>query len=250
MLVNFQLLKKALPYLNVFAIALSIVKLMIYYNAFGINILQYLELSESIILCFESVIRLLFFLILLSLASIFFMHIFGDINSGNAQKVISIDGFWKRFLFFFWHNKYLVITYVYFSWLFTPYFLFIILILYLLSEIQFISQKRYNEDFPTTYYNLILWSIYFIAFEFYFTFKEISSVKYHQRYERTMIKIDTPKEEESRIVTNSEILFVGKTKEFYFLYDTTKQSALIIPSDKVLRVDLKNKYNWFWDYPK
>jgi hypothetical protein len=46
------------------------------------------------------------------------------------------------------------------------------------------------------------------------------------------------------------IAYIGKTKDYYYLYDKKKGNAVIIPSDKVERVDLKNKYYWFWQYPR
>lgn len=250
MLVDFQILRKLFPYLNFVAIGLSIGKLMIYYSAFGVNILQYLDLSESIVLCFEDIVHFFLFLSALLVASILFLHSLGDYNTENVDKAVIVENFWKRLIAYVWHNKLLIAFYLYCGWLFNPYFLLVIPLLYLLFEAGYKLKNRYKTDLNSTYHNVILWIVLFIAFDYSYLLREINATKYFGRYEGTILQVDTPKEEESRIVTNSEILFVGKTKEFYFLYDTTKQSALIIPSDKVLRVELKNKYKWFLEYPK
>lgn len=250
MLIDPIILRKLFPYLNFVAIGLSIVKLMIYYGAFGVNILQYLDLSESIVLCFEDIVHFFLFLSALLVASILFLHNIGDFNTENVEKAVVIESFWKRLMAYFWHNKLLVIFNIYCGWLFNPYFLLVIPLLYLLFEAKYKLKIRYHTDLNSTYHNVILWIVLFVAFDYSYLLREINATKYYGRYEGTILTIDTPKEEESHIAANSEILFVGKTKEFYYLYDTKKGNALIIPSDKVTRIELKNKYNWFWQYPK
>lgn len=250
MLIDPAILRKLFPYLNFAAIGLGMIKLMFYYSAFGVNIIQYLDFSESLILCFESIIHLFLFLIVIFISSVLFLHKIGDFNSGNSDNIISNQNFWKRLAAYFGHNIWLIGVCIFLSWLLNPYFLLVIPLLYLLSETRYVLKHRYNTDLNSTYHNLILWGIFFVAFEYSFLLREVNATKYYARYEGTILTIDTQKEEESRIVSDSVILFVGKTKEFYYMYDKKKGSALIIPSDKVLEVDLKNKYRWFGEYPK
>jgi len=250
MLIDFQILRKLFPYLNFVAIGLSIVKLMIYYGAFGVNILQYLDFSESIVLCFEDIVHFFLFLSVLLIASILFLHNIGDFNTENANQAVVVENFWKRLIAYFWHNKGLVAIYLYCGWLFNPYFLLVIPLLYLLFEADYKLKTRYNTDLNSTYHNVILWIVLFVAVDYSYLLREINATKYYGRYDGTILRVDTPKGEESYITSNSDILLVGKTKGFYYLYDTKKENALIIPSDKVLRVELKNRYKWFWEYPK
>lgn len=249
MLVDFQILKRLFPYLNFVAIGLSVTKIIIFYKAFGIDIMQYVDISEALGLYFGDIFYFIAFVFLIILSSLFFLHEVGDENSRFSDKVMEQKKFDKRLLTYLQYNWMKIAMNIYLAYLLSPLFILLTIILYLLSEARFKLQNRYNVDLHSTYHNIILWGTIYIWFTFSMLHKEIVTVR-NGKYQGTSVTIELPEGGSQNIVSDSSSLFLGRTKTHLYFYDKKKETALIIPSDKVLRVELKNKYRWFWEYPK
>lgn len=96
----------------------------------------------------------------------------------------------------------------------------------------------------------MLWGAVYVGFIFTILHKDIVAVRDYGKYHGSIIQVEKPEGGIQNIVADSSCLFLGRTRTHLYLYEKKKENALIIPSNKVLRVELKNKYHWFWEYPK
>lgn len=108
-------------------------------------------------------------------------------------------------------------------------------------QTKFVIKKYYNSDLDATYINIIALLVASVGFEYGELNRQINQVD-DGKYRGTILNI----KDKEPIVADSTMIFVGKTKEYYYLFDKKKENALIIPSGEVDRVDLKNedKKNW------
>jgi len=96
----------------------------------------------------------------------------------------------------------------------------------------------------------LFWGVIFIALDYSLLQKEIVAVRDFNKYHATTLQLNKQEGEESHIIPDSTIVFLGKTKNYFYLYDKKKEAAVIVSSGEVLKVELKNKYRWVWEYPK
>jgi hypothetical protein len=248
MLVDPTILRKMFPYLNYLAVGLGIAKLIVYYRAFGIDIVQYLELSEVLILFFNDILMFFVFLAIISIFAIFGGHSVADEQREVIENVLTHQNKWRRFLEYLKGNYAFVLFVLAVSGSQTNrYFIVALVVHYFAYELNFVLRKRYNTELSATYFNVGWFVLIFVLMGFRRLETEIRLAKEGGRYNGTTLQLS---KEESITTTDSTIAYIGKTKDYYYLYDKKKGNAVIIPSDKVERVDLKNKYYWFWQYPR
>lgn len=97
MLIDPTILRKLFPYLNYLAVMLGIAKLTAYYGSFGIDIVQFLDLSEALILFFNDILIFLVFLAVLGVFAIFGGHSAGDAQREILESVMTHQNRWRRF---------------------------------------------------------------------------------------------------------------------------------------------------------
>lgn len=249
MLIDFSKLKPILPHIGGLAVFLGITKLVWFYNAFGISIVQYIDISEALILFFEDILWFLLFITVPFLLSfIFFGHSIADSHSTMIDNVTSQSNFWGRLFQF--SKYYIVIIFFTILGIITgkgyEFPVFLLIVMFFLYEMRFKLKKRYNVDFDSTYHNLLWWFLINIYFGYGQLQREIKEVRETNRFENSSIIL----KEKDPIPIDSATLFLGHTKDYFFLYDTKSESAIILSSGEVLKVKLKNKrkVRTLWDF--
>lgn len=160
MLIDFEKLKPLLPYFNLLAIFLGIAKLILYYEAFGIHIVQYIDLSEALVLFFEDILLFIFFVFLpFVVVTILVGHKLADIGTSVSNTAIQQSGFLKRLLTFMLYNSpfILFILIGISKGKIELLFIVIVAVTYILLELDVLLKKRYGKDLDVTYRNLIFW---------------------------------------------------------------------------------------------
>ncbi len=249
MLINFEKLKPLLPYINVLALGLGITKLVLFYREFGINIVQYIDFSEALILFLEDI---LWFILAIFIPFIISMLLFGhkmaEFYTSINKVIVEQPNYWKRLWTFSKYNAGFIIPIIigFFTGINLGLLILVVTVTYFLLEIKFTLSKRYGIDFDSTYHNLIYW----IALVMYFGFgrlqNQISQVRNTNMYEHSKLYMN----EGEPILIDRTTIYLGKSKDYFYLYDKKRESAVIIPSSEVSRVDLRNtkkgKLNLFY----
>jgi len=152
MLVDFQILKKLFPYLNYLAIGMAIAKLVIYYKAFGIDIVQYLELSEALVLFFNDLLMFFALAAIMIIIAILGGHNIADKQGEAIEKVLSNPNKWKRLSAYCKENFYTTLLLLIFSFN-NPFFIVLPFAHYLSYEANFVLRKRYGTPLNYTHFN-------------------------------------------------------------------------------------------------
>ena len=246
MLIDIAILRKIFPYLNYLAVGLGITKLVVYYKSFGIDIVQYLEFSESLILFFNDLIMFFILMVILVVVAIFGGHKPADKQSEIVERVLSHENGFKRFWEYLKENYFTILLMINFS-RFNGYFIIFPFVHYISYEANFVLRKRYGTELDSTYFNVFWYIFVFTLMDYSFMQNEIKAVKANTKYTGTTMQL---KGAETVSTTDSTLVFVGKTKNYFYLYDKKKETAVIIPSSEVIKVNLKNNYNWPWQHPR
>ncbi len=246
-MINVEIIKRLFPFLNLLVIGLTVTKLILFYRYFGISIVQYIDISEAFILLFEDV---LFYVATFLLTFIFTLllvgHPIASIGSESTEKIASEQNLPKRiWLIFMWVLPIiaLIMLSIYNGRPNIPLIIAVFVIL-IVFQTRFVLKTYYNSDLAATYTLIIGLIITTIVFEYNELKKQVMEI-ISGKYTGTTLHI---KDKES-MVTDSTLIYVGKAKDYYFLYDKKKENAVIISSGEVDRVDLKNNYRWFMEYP-
>jgi hypothetical protein len=248
MLIDTNKVKSLLPHMGGLVVVLGIAKLILFYCFFGINIVQYLELSESVILFFEDILFYFFALFLPLLTIILFVgHPIGQLNSEVAKRIELENNFIKRtwiFLKFYYPLTFFIALSIYSG---KPNFALIVITLtiFILWQTRFVLKKYYNSGLEPTYSNIIVLIVVSIGFGYSEMKNQVKEIA-HGKYKGTILHI----KDKEKLVADTDMVYIGKTKDYYYLYDSTKQNAVIIPSDEVSKVELKNNSRGWWTLPE
>jgi len=228
----------------------SCIRLITYYHYWHIPIIDYLSTSEILFSFIQPA------LVILGLASIYFGGtmllaglgiLFVNLNiikpkKGTKESTSNTNN--KKF------NRWEKIV-------FTLYILFLILIV----AYFFIKGIWYDFNIvPVVLFHVLLWAMAIIMISKISNQKEktatmssffwgtlitvISASFFYGRYQMNSTSLHSipyilSLEDSSRIETNNRLIYLGKTNNYYFLYDSSASQSIIIPSDKVKEVRIK-----------
>ena len=213
-MIDFDKLKRLFPLLNLFIVGLGLAKIVFYYKQFDINIIQYLELTESIILFFDDILKLFISWFLpFVILNIFIGHKAGTENEIVYKEILGVESFWKRLLLFLKTNLLFIISIIISTLLGNLYtfLLIIILTLYILTELKHTIRKYYNATLDSTYHNLVIMCVLLIINVYDRVITEVEQVKNH-RYNKTTVYF----KDKTSIRDEKQIIFLGKTHNFVF----------------------------------
>ena len=236
-MIDFDKLKRLFPLLNLLVIGLGLAKIVYYYKQFEINIIQYLELTESIILFFDDILKLFIFWFLpFIILNIFIGHKIGNENAIVYEKISGTESFWKRLLLFLKANLLFIISLIISTLLGKLYtfLLIIVLALYILTELKHTIRKYYNITLDSTYHNLIIMSIILTVNVYDRVITEVEQVRNH-KYNKTTVYF----KDKTSVKDEKQIIFLGKTHNFIFFYDTVNKESRIHPVSEIDKIVLK-----------
>ncbi len=251
-MINFfkkEQLIEILKYSPAFLIFVGCIKLIIFYNLFGIRIIDYLDLTEVLISFFDNLINYLLTTIVPMLAMLTF---FGKKIGEESQKsftqnselnfVERIKSDFKEFyiliiltlvllIFQLVTNKWnyqLLCTLISYPGIYV--------IIFITREVRISYIKQYRYTIPATYINIFMMAYLFITLIIQNTFKEATEIKDEHKYFGTEIYF-----EKDTIKCDSNITYVGQTKNFLFVYDIQKHKSLVFPKTKLQKLILVQK---------
>lgn len=252
-----EILLKYWPIWSVALVFFGAEYLVFYYSEFNIDILQFIEWSE-IIQSFLSMIVILVFFGLLGTIQIFIIQRNEDRERENDAYIKSTNE--KRFLLrlklyfigysiFFWLLignyllKLLGLIFSFFkdksSWL-GPLITYAIAMLVLITFNE-ISLKIRNLNSSPFYKKYITYT--FILAAAFITIAYFSSSQAKSVIEKKPYNAIIQTKNDGNIVSNDSTIYIGKVKNFIFLYTSTSKSTTILPIDEVKRITIKVNKN-------
>lgn len=208
--------------IGIFLLIGSFIKLFIYYKLFGIYIYEFLDIQEALTLFINNCIAFLaFFLSLLILVYI------STFLTSNFIYIVPLI-FTIFSILFFLLNKRIFLYEIFFQNLFI--------------WGLFICFKRFEErlsilfDNSQTSNNFLLLNllVMFIITSVLNAWNEYYKVKYKFHYNLTTIEF-----EDETFISSTDCFYIGKTKDFVFIYDKISNSSIIKPASKIKRIVFK-----------
>ncbi|HEU5292484.1 MAG TPA: hypothetical protein VFU05_17675 [Cyclobacteriaceae bacterium] len=256
-------LKKWAPFATIGIVILSFLNLHFFYSGFGIQIYNYLDVSEiifSLTAFFASLFSLLYFVV--------FLYLFIRQKSKNESEQDTVETENKALLYFRNHKlRYLRFLHKLFDGL-TPYillttilvalfslylagsfpqsellkssmeyefhsFLFIILLSGYITLLSIWIGKRTSVDKKDGY--LFISALLINTLLFLMIRNSKSSELIMAGHPKYSVEMTT---NHKRYSTNDSLVFIGNTKNYYFLYNRKSKESFIIPSNSILETKM------------
>lgn len=249
----FLKINQFISYIGTFVIFLSTLKLVSFYNSFGISIISYLEFSELLISFFEVIVVCIFILLVLMIHDFLFSR-----ESKHEKQKLKINALLneKKVLKILWlyikilRYPLLLSSIVYLLFLFCNksnlqylsatlkfIFSFYILTITLLILKFEIDRKLLNHKFRRFSKQFILLTLVFLGFT-------ITIVLYseHQtnliRKAKSNFGVEITFDTDNKFVSDSFSYYIGKTRNFIFIYDEKNKTADVYPMSRIKKIKL------------
>jgi len=246
---------KYLPYLGSFIIFLGVERLIVFYQAFNINIIHFLEFSE-IVTSFLDILTFIILVVALSILQVFFFQDNPDSKENKEKadlraKLFEENNFWKRiklywklfgsvllgglvgvlliqFIFSFKHPanlwSYLSSAILYFA-------IFLIAILIVESEVK---HRKVKSNMGTIIFiRLVFFFIFITGFLISITRDEINSIKDSKKYRKVIVTLN----DGIRMMSDSNNYYIGKTQNFIFFYHEKSKTTNVYPMTRVTEIE-------------
>jgi hypothetical protein len=239
-------------------IGLSALKQVVYYRHFGLNISEYLEISELLVGFFDDI----FTFILCSIIGGFIEFVRTSRNELDEMQsleneiniaknfFVRLYKHFKLYSFGFWSIVFLGLLDLLILVLHDEHshqvlqLFFFTLVLMILTFVWTEAKLKLRKVFEIKVASKIdavikLTSTFLICFIF-FTHLEIEAVQISKKYIDTEVYF-TINNKEFKYKSDSTFYYIGKTKDFVFFYDELKEHTEIIPFNYVNRLIIKRK---------
>lgn len=253
MLFDTKKLKEIIPYISSLLILLGFLKLNYFYAHFNINISNYIDLTECLILFFPHLIKYLF--ILFGINILFYLITSPEEDIENYQKVEEIIDNNKlkiRLKKFFFLNFWIFMQVISLTILGTiSYFLngksaYIIITAALLLFTVLLSNfillefsRKYKlankKKFDPTYNNFIIILVLIVCNSIHGTYHEIKSIENHKG-DSVCFKYNS-----SLIQSEDNVIFVGQTRNFIFMYNNLTSETSVYPKDRLDELTIRKQ---------
>jgi hypothetical protein len=248
-------LRKLLPYAGPFLIFLGVLRLIIYYNAFGVKIVNFLDLTEIITSFLDIVVSTIMMLgaqVILTLFSE--TKEFSEYKDKIVEYAKKEPSFFKRLLLYFKAILWQVIVVFAFAvagdWLWTfmdsdheptyivsiSFFIIFSLFVVLVYEIE---RRHAEAKSSARRRQFIFLTIMFLAFTVAVVLQgwtESRTLKRKNGYAEVVIELD----QATTIYCNKNYYYIGKTNNYVFLYSEASRSTDVIKMDRVKKITFKN----------
>ena len=234
-------------------IFLGILRLSLFYQFFGVNIIYYLEFSEILTSFLDYIVFTLSVLLFAIFA--FFLYMNEDILEEKlaAETKIQLEPFLlKRFLLFLKKNSGFIYLFLFTLLLFGSvalvipgyykdllyilgYYLVIIIFSFLVGEIF-----RKNESLPYAMQVsiiCILLCFLSISITIFWTYSEVESI----RRKKTNYGVILQLTNDQIMVSDSNNYYIGKTQNYVFFHHEIKQQTDIIPINRIKELNISTE---------
>lgn len=238
---NKNSLLQFLPYAGALLIVLGVIKHMIYYSAFGVNILNYLETGEIITSFLGDIIHII---VMLVVGRVFAEFIIKEqdysVNICSDDNLLIRCAKYLNFAKWYFLCVFILASILcYLLWKNTEIFIMMIKLIAVLFISTFIiiilqGEHRYykknsSRKFPR--YTIFLPTILFAIIGP--TIREIERVKYDKLNTAIIVQIDS-----DTLISTPSYYYIGKTNKYIFFYDDSLGVAEIFPMERVKKIKL------------
>lgn len=248
-----QMIKKdtlllLIPYIGSIFIFFGFIKLLYFYYLFGINISEYLELTEIITLFFKDILFFSALILIITLVSFisFNKNFSNEKNSFDYNENNTI----KRLKNYFKGNPIIPLTLLLMgfrhlnlakgvdSWPFERIILVMWGVNLLLIIVHELNRKYYllHGKFPNQIYPIMgmIFSV-FTVFVLRSAYDEFETIKEKKSTFGSTVQLS-----DNTIISDSTYYFIGKTKDYIFFHNQRKRQTDIFPVSEVKKIQLKN----------
>ena len=239
-------LLKILKYFPGFLIFLGSLKLIIFFNAFNIRIVEYLDFSEVLISFFDSVI---FYSAIVIIPAFIFLSFWGKaIGEHNTQTYNSLaqltfkqrlsKSYGEDKFFFICGLLYTVSIFFFGNWnehklALLLMFPGVYIIFFILQEIRIAYQKQYNYSIPITYFNVFVFLTLLTIYIIQDALNDVYEIKVKKKYLGSEIQMN-----DQIIKSDSTVSYVGQTKNYIFFYNLKKNESIVYPKSQLRSIKL------------
>ena len=245
-----------LPYVGSFIIFLGVARLIFFYSAFGVSIVNFLDFSE-IITSFLDIIVIAVFIFAYSFLQGFILRNKESYDEKDElrKQILSEGNFLKRIwlhmklcnelfisglffiaAFFAWHFFNKDITYSSILWIACLY-LCIFGLLVLMTEISRIHHHSNSTIHYRRFIAMLFYTVLLIGLVIYFAHKQVTSIKEDKSTYGVSIILDN----DQTIVSDSTNYYVGKTVNYLFFHHEKENTTDVIPMTRVKQITYKRK---------
>ena len=242
-------LKELIKYIPAYLIFLGAIRLVFYYKAFNINVVEYLEFSEFLLSIFSFFIIIIFCVLI---PGLFYIGLFG--RSVGKYNNVDLDlkkkqTFPQRLIIFLkslnlWTALLMLSFFLYLLFKKEPFYTHLIFIFYpiftilnfLYTEIRISYYNRHQTDISPTYHNLGLIVTLIILLTLNDTYLNVYKVKHQYKFHKTTICLD-----DRVLISDSSNTYIGKTMNYIYFYNLKNETPTIFPISKVKSINLVEK---------
>jgi hypothetical protein len=251
--IHIDRLKTIVPYAGPFLIFLGVLKLTIYYRAFNVQIMSFLDLSEVLTAFLDDLL-----LLTLAIGSVILFDLATTTKSELDSSRVLHDtfsfepNFFKRLRIYLKRmagflvpiNLVLILAVIlqlfrpnpdfyYLIWtLLTPDILALCMLL--LLEYKRRHYVLYKKPLDPSSYNLTLFLVVILVMLIFKAESDIHSVKVGKKYLNSSFVLDS-------LTINSDSLhyYIGNTKDYLFFFDEQKNQSVVLPMNRIKRLTFK-----------
>lgn len=242
-------------YVGPFIIFLGMIRLMCFYNAFGISITNYLDFSEVITSFFDILAFIVVGFVATSLNYFLTMNKEGiDLANKNRRELLEEKSTWriwvlyvkylKSLLFlsitiivgcFIGHHFFIEVTY------FNIFVISLILFAIIIFLIMSIEIERKHSHFESSihrrrFISVVLYSFLLIGAVSYYSLYQALCIKKYKSTIGTIVILDNDKS----IISDSTNYYIGNTRNYLFIHHEKQNITDVIPISRVKQITVTN----------
>jgi hypothetical protein len=235
----FDIIPKMIAILTSLLVFLGIISSVVYYRSFGINILDYITIGESLLLFISKFMSFSISVVFGVILSRLFLEFPKEQVQNQDNKIyqnLSLN-FWQQIYLFFIILPLFLLSVMGFSpfalWVLPVSFLVRIYVLsYIIKRLRIVFHfkkidKKYVDYIQTAGISIII-------------LVSIAMTEAYLVYEGHKNKVVTLYYSKGNTLqTDSNILYLGKSQLYYYLYDKCDKKAIVIKDDQIERLEIK-----------
>jgi hypothetical protein len=240
-----QFLKDIAPYIGPYLIVIGILKLHGFYSYYGINVLEYVALSEVLFLFLHGLLLFLALIVLGILAATLLLRRKKKGDNEGKKETESLNSKKPKaktaFLIFF--SVCAFSAFYQYSTGGSPKFFLASGFMFLCLVYTFVLISRYKTDKRISLLEFSV-GISFVAAVFFYLLRFYTALgfeKDHKFFKSTVSLTDS-----THIISSDTLSYLGKTQSYLFFYNWKNNSPIILPSSRLNKIEGRSPIREFY----
>lgn len=224
-----------------FLIFCGVLKLIIYYSAFSINIIDFLSLSEIVTSFLDDINILLIYGITMLIVSVTTVNLLHKKTNVKVDEVVMIilkqaHKFKYRYILFFMGIIFILWILIYYRILDFNYIAIYIMIFCVIQSLTFlVMEKDENDDIDIPSFSLVFSLVITITISVFLLAKH--DIQFALKNEHSVtVTTDKLTIDCNKVTSN---IYLGKTDGFAFIKIDSSKSCIVIPVSEITKFDFK-----------